>query len=54
MEASRESYEHQSFWDEGFYFVSTMTVDPDILLNTISDADYLVNFTYTPTEDYQH
>jgi len=52
MEISNESYEHQSFWDDRFDFVSTATVDPAVLLTTISDADYLVNFTYRPTEYY--
>ena len=51
MERDSE-YEHQSFWDDRFDFVSTATVDPSVFINTVSDADYLVNFTYRPTEEY--
>jgi len=52
--ASSSEYEQQRFWVDSFDFVSTMTLDPSILLDTVSDADYLINFTYRPTEDYQH
>lgn len=49
--ASNNEYEQRGFWDNNFLFTSDLTIDPSVLVETISDADYLINFTYKPSED---